>query len=124
MSTKTQALQSFMESFDIPAYPQNQIPEDVSLPYLTYSKGFDPEGYAATVHVFYATESELIADNKAVEICAVIGEGGIQIPCDGGQLWITLDKPKWYASYDNVADNENRTIKHRVININICDFTI
>lgn len=124
MSTKTQALQSFMESFDMPAYPQNQIPEDVSLPYLTYNKGFDRDGYSATVHVFLRTESELVADNKADEICDTIGDGGIQIPCDDGQLWITLDRPKWYASYDNVADNENRIIKHRVINMNISDYTL
>lgn len=103
----------------MPAYPQNQIPEDTAPPYLTYSKGFDREGYAATIHVFCRTESELVADNKADEICDAISDGGIQIPCDGGQLWITLERPKWYAAVET-----DRTVKHRVINYNISDYTL
>lgn len=117
--TKTQALHRWMEGWGIKAFSRESIPEKTELPYLTYDKGFSPDGYASTVHIFYRTTSELIPDNKVEEICNSLRRGGVQIPCDGGQLWLTLAFPEWYSATDTDA-----TIKHRVINLTITDFTI
>ena len=32
-----QAIQNFWESFDIPAYDENSVPDDAVLPYITYN---------------------------------------------------------------------------------------
>ena len=126
--TKTGALHTFWSQFGLPAYPANQVPSDkaaneedvVRLPFLTYTKGFSHEGYSSTVHLYYRTESEAIPDEKAEEICQRLRYGGVQIPCDGGQLWLTLENPEWYAA----EDQDDHVMKHRIINVLITDYTL
>lgn len=117
--TKSEALHRFMSGFNIKAYPINAVPKDAELPYLTYTKGFSPEGYSATINIYFYTTSEAVPDAKAEEICESLRNGGVQIPCDNGQLWLGLETPEWYS-----ASEEDQNIKHRVINISINDFTI
>lgn len=117
--TKSGALHSFWNGFGLKAYPSNAVPMDAVLPFMTYTKGFAPDGYSSTVHIYYHTESEAVPDKKAEEICQALRNGGVQIPCDGGALWLTLETPEWYAA----EDAEDQAMKHRIVNVSITDHT-
>lgn len=117
--TKSESLHKWMSSHGLIAYPMYAVPNNAELPYLTYSKGFSPDGYAAAIHLYYRTSSEAVPDAKAEEICEKLRCGGLQLAVDNGTLFLTLDNPEWYA----VSDQAEPDYKHRVINVNICDFT-
>lgn len=91
MIKTAQALTDFFNSFNIPAYTENNIPDTAELPYITYPLR-EPEWdsqtmFWATVY-FRSRESELYGIEKADEIVAAIGQG-IRLPIDGGYvvLW-------------------------------------
>ena len=117
--TKSEAIHKWMSSHGMDAYPSNAVPDDAQLPYLTYIKGFSPEGYATTVHLYFRTSSEAVPDAKVEGICETLRYGGLQLPVDNGTLFLTLDNPEWYS----MTDDADPDIKHRIININVCDFT-
>ena len=74
--TKSEALHKWMSSHGLTAYPMYAVPNDAELPYLTYSKGFSPDGYAAAIHLYYRTSSEAVPDAKTEEICEKLRCGG------------------------------------------------
>lgn len=88
------ALKTFFSGFDLPAYAENTVPEDVTLPYITYSQNV-PEwnqkasGYA---QVWDRTDSNTGIIQKADQITAAIGTGKI-IPLTGGYLVIWPETP-------------------------------
>lgn len=114
--TKGAALQSFFESFGIPAYSYTSVPEDAAFPYLTYTPVFDSWGSgqaAITVNLWYRTTSEAVPSAKAQEIADAIGGGKYAI-CDGGAVLLTKGSP-WCQS---MTDGTDAKIKRRYININ------
>lgn len=112
---KAAALQSFFESFGIPAYPNTSVEKEEEMPYLTYTPVFDTFGYptSITVNLWYRTTSEAIPNAKAQEISDYIG-GGKYVPFDSGAILITRGSP-WCQSLIDADDN---TVKRRYININ------
>lgn len=119
--TKTEALHSFFSSFGLPAFPSGEVVEDndeknkkASMPYLTYTKGV-ASSYECTVHLYYYTESELVPDKKAEEICERLRNGGEHVNYDGGTAWVTTSSPEWFSS----PDDTDRNYKHRIINLSI-----
>lgn len=113
--TKEAALQAFFEQF-LPAYAASAVPEDVVFPYLTYEliTGAWEEGEVGlTVNLWYYTTSEATPNAKAREISQTIGIGGVQVPCDGGTVWLTRGSP-WCQS---LADTTDTKIKRRYLNI-------
>ena len=94
MQSTAKAIYTFFNSFGIPAYDTNAVPDDAELPYITYYHG-EPEwglkasGYA---HVWYRTKSRATVNAKADEIIAAIREG-IILPCDGGYVVIWPETP-------------------------------
>lgn len=113
--TKEAALQEFFERF-LPSYAASAVPEDVIFPYLTYeliTSAWEEGEVGLTVNLWYYTTSEATPNAKAREISAVIGPGGVQVPCDGGSIWFTRGSP-WCQSLTDSADTR---IKRRYLNV-------
>lgn len=81
MTEVAKALYSFYSQFSIPAYAEDNVPDDAKLPYITYTV---PQSgvFASATHqarVWYATDKGA-PDNtevnaKADEVIAAIGQG-------------------------------------------------
>lgn len=115
--TTNQALYTFWNSFDIPAYPTSSVPDQNERPkaYLTYEEAsgfFDSDPIATVVNVWYRTTSETKPTQKADEIGKRIGKGGMMIRCDNGTIWIKRGNP-WCLS---IVD-EDPDIKRRYLNL-------
>ena len=88
------ALKTFFGGFGLPAYAENSVPEDVTLPYITFSLSA-PEwnqkasGYA---QVWDRSKSNTRIIEKADQITAAIGEGK-KIALTGGYLVIWPESP-------------------------------
>lgn len=71
------ALSTFWNSFNIPAYLEDHVPDDVQLPYITYTQvnpdWRDPGSTQA--RVWYIGNSFVEVNAKVDEISRVIGEG-------------------------------------------------
>lgn len=114
--TKAAALHKFFSSFGMTAYATSSVPEDVVFPYLTYdlvTGAWGDDQAAITVNLWFYTESEAAPNAKAEELSQTIGLGGIQLPCDGGAIWLKRGSP-WCQS---IKDEAFPTIKRRYLNI-------
>jgi len=88
------ALDSFWNSFTIPAYDENTVPDDVEMPYITYESGISELGNKITLSasLWYRTTSWQDISQKAKEISNTIG-GGTGVAYSGGRLWVTRSVP-------------------------------
>lgn len=88
--TKEQALHSFWSSFGLTAYDENTVPDDATLPYLTYSVSVGDYGSSVTMpaSLWYRSQSWKDITEKANEIGNHIGLGGKIVRHDDGVLWI------------------------------------
>lgn len=114
--TKEQALYGFFNSFNITGYRNTAVPDDVSLPYLTFDtpiSSFDEDPVSITLNLYFYTDSEAVPDAKAEEVRQAIGPGGKLLRCDGGMIWLKWGSP-WCQS---LVDDTNPNIKRRYINI-------
>lgn len=95
MISKEQALNTFWNSFEIPAYDENTVPDDVEMPYITYSVGTASLGETISLYAsiwYYSTKWEDIS-KKAIEIGKHIGIGGTSQFYTGGRIWIKRGIP-------------------------------
>lgn len=90
-----QALDNFWNGFDWPAYDESTVPDEAQLPYITYegSSDFFGRPIAQTISLWDRSYSWKAVTEKEQEIAARIGRGGVQIPCDGGVIWIKRGAP-------------------------------
>ena len=88
------ALNTFWNSFSIPAYDSNTVPDDASFPYITYeaSIGNLDNKVLLNARLWYRTTSWAGISQKAKEIISTVG-GGYGIPYDDGRLWIVMASP-------------------------------
>lgn len=95
MITTAQAITRFLSGFSIPAYPEQLVPDDAELPYLTYPhtepRWDTPGTFYVNVYV-RSKDSNFAALQKADEIAAAIGEG-IRLPCTGGYVVLYPQSP-------------------------------
>lgn len=116
--TWTAEYHKFWNTF-MQAFPENNVPEDVTFPWLTYqiSRGTFGEETNVSIHLHYHTESEAEPNAMAERIVKTIdGNGnGYELVCDEGVLLLHVANPAWYP----VTDSFDRTHKHRMINIAI-----
>ena len=94
MTQTARAMKTFASSFGLPAYSMDTVPDDVTLPYITFPVK-EPEWNQKTtwyLQGWYRTKSnaELVA--KADEILREIGTGLI-ISMEGGYLVIYPETP-------------------------------
>lgn len=95
MLKTAEALKTFFSGFGLPAYAADSVPEDVALPYITYSLSV-PEWHqkaSAYAQVWDRTRSNAGIIATADQITAAIGDGGKRIPFKGGYLVIWLESP-------------------------------
>lgn len=113
---KAQALNSFWSSFGLTAYDEQTVPDDASLPYITYETITDALGNTLplTASIWYRSTTWEDAEKKAQEIASGIGEGGTVIGYDTGALWIT----RGTSFAQRIAEPNDDTIRRIHININ------
>lgn len=107
---KWQAVHSFWNSFDIPAYDEASVPDDATMPYITYSASTDSmdSPVALTGSIWYRSLSSWgEISRKAEEINNRLKCGGVTIPVSGGYLWIVRGTP--FAQRGNEGGD---TVKH------------
>lgn len=113
--TKGAALQAFFSQF-MDAYAASAVPDDVTLPYLTYeliTSAWNGGEVGLTVNMWFRTTSEKEPNAAVDKLSKAIGLGGIQIPCDEGVIWLKRGSP-WAQS---LTDETDKTIKRRYINV-------
>lgn len=117
--TPEAAIFQFLAGFDIPAYAATSVPSDAKFPYITYDLviGEWMRGEVnMPVNVWYRTEGEAAPNAKVRQLSKALGLGGVQIPCDGGTLWLKKGSP-WAQAVR--VEGEDEKIKRRYVNINV-----
>lgn len=93
---KSQALYSFWSGFNIPAYDENSVPDNVAFPYITYSDITDSLGNVVqlSASIWDRSNSWERISLKADEVAEKIGKNGYHIiTIDGGYVWLTKGTP-------------------------------
>lgn len=111
---KEQALNNFWNSFGIPAYDENSVPDEAALPYITYSVGIDDfnRPVSLSASIWYRTTSWVEITNKQNQISETIGLGGIMIPYNTGSIWIKKGSP-----FSQRISSEDNSIRRIFMNI-------
>ncbi len=114
---KFQALDAFWNSFGLPAYDENTVPDKASLPYITYEVSSDSFGSSLmqTASLWYRSSSWADITNKCQQIEDFITRGGRMIVFDGGAMWIQMATP-WAQRMSEPSDDMVRRI---ILNLNV-----
>ena len=113
--TKSKALFAWFNEF-MPFHRASSVPDNVEFPYGTYEyieSAFDGGEVGMTVNLWFYTTSEAVPDAKAQEFSALIGYGGVTIPCDGGCIWLKRGSP----FCQSLTYETDSNIKRRYINL-------
>lgn len=110
---KWQAIQSFCESFEIPAYDESTVPDDAIMPYITYSASIDRLDHpiTITINIWYRTNSWADISRKAEDISNALIQVKT-IPLDVGYLYLTRGQPFAQRMVD-----EDDTVRRIYINL-------
>lgn len=111
---KEQALNSFWNGFELPAYDENTVPDDAKLPYITYSVSVNDFDYpvSLTASIWYREMSWGNITAKLNQISNALGNGGKMVLYDTGAIWIKKGSP--FAQ--RMADTDS-SIRRIFINI-------
>ena len=93
---KAQAIHSFWNSFGIPAYDENAVPDDATYPYITYNVATDSLGKVVILNASIWDRSTLWAPitQKSEAIAKALGEYGYyKIKLDQGYVWFVKGTP-------------------------------
>lgn len=113
---KDAAIQSFFESFELPAFPAMSVPtsgdEKPDFPYITYIAPTDSdlERISVSASVYYRSESWAGLNAKVREISESVRRG-VVIPCDEGAIIIRKATP--FAQ--PLGDDSDNMIKRKVL---------
>ena len=123
-----QALQSFWSGFEWPAYDEQTVfPEGYmkAYPHISYQSADGEFGKIAyLVAHLWDKDSDPYSVNwskikqKASEIKDYIGQGGVKINVDGGQIWIKIPESMTFSGPIG-ADPEDPTLKRMMINVEV-----
>ena len=111
-----QAQDAFWNSFGIPAYEESTVPEDVKMPYITYSAeyGFFEVETQLTASIWYEGRSWRDISKKATEIRdRIVSLQGSAIKVNNGYLRLFISTVPFAQ---RMAD-ENENTRRIVINI-------
>lgn len=93
---KAQAIDKFWNSFGLPAYDENSVPNDAVMPYITYSLSIDnlDNPVVLSGNLWYRSESWKEITLKSEEISKKVSEQGFYLDkIEGGYVWITRGSP-------------------------------
>lgn len=108
---KSQAIDYFWNSFSIPAYDENSVPDDATYPYITYtnSTGSLDDVLSLTASIWDRSNSWERVSLKADEIAKKVGEfGHYTLPIDNGYVWFTKGNPFTTRMGDQLDDRIKR----------------
>lgn len=114
---KVQALNNFWNSFDLKAYDSLSVPDETSMPYITYEMSTDSFGnpVSQTASLWYRSTSWKDIQLKEMEISEYIGRGGIMIPYDNGAIWLQRGTP-WSSRLVGEGDE---LVKRIALNVEV-----
>lgn len=107
---KSQALNHFWNSFGIPAFDENSVPDNTPFPYITYSENLDSLGNVLSLNasVWDMSTSWQYVTDKQEEIAKKLGEHGSYIvKLDNGYLYLSKGTP-WAQRLADVGSNVKR----------------
>ena len=112
--TKEAALYTFWSGFTIPAYEENTIPDEATLPYITYQVVTDNflDEVQMSASIWYRSDSWVACNAKAKEVATEL-YNGVLLECEDGLLWLKQGTP--FAQ--NMTDDSDRTIKRKYLNV-------
>ena len=116
--TIEQAIHKFWSSFDWPAYDENTVPDDATLPYITYSVnvGDITSGPVTTqASLWYRSMSWKEITEKSDEIRNHLGIGGVMIEHDDGAIWIKRGNTFAQRSAAGSSESEQDSSTRRVV---------
>ena len=109
------ALYDFWSSFGLPAYTTNTVPDEATLPYITYSlvesESLEPATHYAQVWYRDTSNAELLGKVDAIK--AAIGTG-IRLQCNGGYVVLRPSTP-----FVQLMADENPENRYAYINLQI-----
>lgn len=113
---KIQALNDFWNGFNLIAYDESTVPDDASLPYITYSVGEDEFGYpvSLTASIWYRSKRWDEITAKLNAISDHIGRGGIVVHYDSGAFWLRKGSP-----FAQRVKDEDDSIRRIYMNIEV-----
>lgn len=113
---REQAYNQFWNSFDIPAYDTNTVPQDAPLPRITYDvaiSDFDtPTSLMASIWLRSTGWKEITAIARRIE--NKLSEGGQMVSYDDGAIWIK----KGYPFLQRMSDPDD-TIRRIVVIVEV-----
>ena len=111
---KVQALDSFWNSFGWDAYDETSVPDNASLPYITYEVSTDSfnESVPLSASLWMQSNSWKDITLKEMEIAEAIGRGGKMVAYEGGAFWVTKGSPWSYR-----VQGENKQTRRITLNI-------
>lgn len=111
MNGTAKGLYQFWSGFGIPAYPEYAVPDDATLPYITYELAQpnwrDSSPYYA--RVWYRDTSYVDITQKVDEISSEIGEGK-RIVLDDGYMYLFKDST--FIQFQPVEDEDNLKVAY------------
>lgn len=93
---KAQAIHEFWSSFELPAYDESSVPDNATMPYITYNVATDGLDSVLPLHgsLWYRTTSWESISKKAEDIAQALGENGYLIKkIDDGYVWMQKGRP-------------------------------
>lgn len=115
--TRTQAIADWLKQFGLTAYLQNELPDDVTFPYMTVSipKGAWGDEVSATINCYFYTRSNLIPDATAEEIIREIEQQPI-VFYNEGQGCVRI-KPATGVVLNQTTEPADKNVRVRIINL-------
>lgn len=94
MTNTAAALYSFFSGFGLKAYTEYNVPDNATLPYITY-QDIQPDWRGQSTlyaRLWYRSNSLREISAKADEIAAAVGEA-VSLPTPGGFVMLSKDSP-------------------------------
>ena len=111
---KWQGLHNFWSSFSIPAYDESDVPDDATMPYITYvaetSKFEDVLLLNASIWYYSTSWAEI--SQKAEEIAADLADYKLIALADGEYLYLTQGNP-----FAQRLKDENGSVRRIYLNV-------
>lgn len=108
MTEIMEALYAFWSQFGIPAYMDDQVPDDAVLPYIRFSVAKSPAMEASILTAFNYHNARLMGNveraRMAARIADSIPEKGVKIPLDSGGFLVMYRNSDFQTPYKDPKD--------------------
>jgi len=111
---KWQGLDSFWNSFDIPAYDENSVPDDATMPYITYTAEISKfeDVLLLNASIWYRSTSWTDASQKAEQIARTLASYHLVKLDNREYIFITQGNP-----FAQRMKDEDDSVKRIFLNV-------